>query len=214
MFLDEQEDIPWEAMLYVTGHINYGGRVTDDWDRVCLISILKKYYTPEILEDGYQLSSSGTYTVPDMGPLQAFKDYISNLPLVDAPEVFGLHENANITFQAQESEKIVQTILSIQPRMQTGNGGKTQDEIVMELAIELEGQLPQLLDRANAKKDLFKANEKGLMESLSTVLLQELQKFNKLLNVMRASLEELQKAIKGLVVMSFELDSMYLSMLN
>jgi dynein heavy chain len=52
------------------------------------------------------------------------------------------------------------------------------------------------------------------MESLSTVLLQELQKFNKLLNVMRASLEELQKAIKGLVVMSFELDSMYLSMLN
>ena len=98
MFLDEQEDIPWEAMLYVTGHINYGGRVTDDWDRVCLISILKKYYTPDILEDGYQLSSSGTYTVPDMGPLQMFKDYISNLPLVDAPEVFGLHENANITF--------------------------------------------------------------------------------------------------------------------
>jgi dynein heavy chain len=85
--------------------------------------------------------------------------------------VFGLHENANITFQAQESEKIVQTILSIQPRMTNGSGGKSQDDIVMELAIELEGQLPPLLDKANAKKDLFKANEKGLMESLSTVLL-------------------------------------------
>ena len=35
-----------------------------------------------------------------------------------------------------------------------------------------------------------------------------------MLTVMRASLEELQKAIKGLVVMSQELDSMYLSMLN
>jgi dynein heavy chain len=98
--------------------------------------------------------------------------------------------------------------------MTSGSGGKSQDEIVMELAIELEAQLPPLLDRANAKKDLFKANEKGLMESLSTVLLQELQRFNRLLTVMRASLEEIQKAIKGLVVMSSELDSMYLSMLN
>jgi len=45
MFLNlEEENMPWDAMLYMTGHINYGGRVSDDWDRVCLLSILKKYY--------------------------------------------------------------------------------------------------------------------------------------------------------------------------
>lgn len=85
-------------MLYVTGHINYGGRVTDDWDRVCLISILKKYYTPDILEDNYMLSQSGLFFVPEIGSVASFREYISNLPLVDPPEVFGLHENANITF--------------------------------------------------------------------------------------------------------------------
>jgi hypothetical protein len=27
MLLNEQEQIPWDAMTYVVGHINYGGRV-------------------------------------------------------------------------------------------------------------------------------------------------------------------------------------------
>lgn len=60
--------IPWDAMLYMTGHINYGGRVTDDWDRVCLLSILKKYYNQSVLDkEKYDLSSSKIYVVPPYG---------------------------------------------------------------------------------------------------------------------------------------------------
>jgi dynein heavy chain len=66
MFLSiEEEVIPWDAMLYMTGHINYGGRVSDDWDRVCLLSILKKYYNQEILNhEKLNLSASKIYYVP------------------------------------------------------------------------------------------------------------------------------------------------------
>lgn len=103
IFLDEQDEIPWEALVFVTGHINYGGRVTDDNDRRCLLTTLEKYYCIENLEDGYLYSQSGLYYAPTNGSIDVYREYIENLPLADKPEVFGLHENANISYQMQDS---------------------------------------------------------------------------------------------------------------
>lgn len=55
-----------------------------------------------------------------------------------------MHENANIAFERQESQKMIDTILSIQPRV-TGNSKsavKSSDDIVMELAAVFETDLP------------------------------------------------------------------------
>lgn len=53
MFLSAQrEEINWDAIWYMIGQINYGGRVTDDWDRICLMSTLKKCLSPELIAEG------------------------------------------------------------------------------------------------------------------------------------------------------------------
>ncbi len=76
----------------MTGHINYGGRVTDDWDRVCLISILKKYYTPEAIQtDKYCFSDSDAYFIPNCYTIEDFRLSIETLPSQEDPAVFGLH---------------------------------------------------------------------------------------------------------------------------
>ena len=52
----DDSTIPWAALCYLTGEVTFGGRVTDDWDRRCLHSLLQKFYTPHALQKGYYYS--------------------------------------------------------------------------------------------------------------------------------------------------------------
>ena len=213
-FLEENEDVPWDALIYLTGHINYGGRVTDDWDRNCLLATLKKFYNPDIFEEVYNFSDSGIYKAPNEGKLGDYRAYIETLPFNDLPEIFGLHENANISYQTQESEKVLEAILSIQPRESTATGGKTGDELVIEFIHTVISTLPEPLDQRQGTAELFVKAEYDLIPSLTTVLLHEIERFNNLLKKMKTSMIDLQKAIKGEIVMSQELDDMYSAILK
>jgi len=213
-FLDTMDVIPWDALVFVTGHINYGGRVTDDWDRRCLMSILSKFINRNVLEDDYKFSASGNYYAPVAGELDTTKEYLSKLPDVDDPEVFGMHDNANTAFNRAESLSCMATLLSLQPRESGGGGGKSSDEIVLELSDDILSKVPDILNEDDAGDTTFIIQPNGLLPSLAIVLQQEMIKFNRLLRKMKSSLLDLKKAIKGLIVMSGDLDSMYGSFLN
>jgi dynein heavy chain len=42
-FMQDNNEIPWDSIKFMTGQINYGGRVTDFLDNVLLMSILQIY---------------------------------------------------------------------------------------------------------------------------------------------------------------------------
>ena len=102
-----------QALAYLTGECNYGGRVTDSHDRRTLTCILSLFYTPAIFDPGYQFSPSGLYRAPPDGDYQTYLEYIKALPL-SAPEVFGLHGNADITKDQQEADLMLTSCLAMQ----------------------------------------------------------------------------------------------------
>merc|ERR1712072_1211955 len=81
-FLEENEETPFKALKYCIGECNYGGRVTDGKDRITLNSIMERFFNEDVLETGYKMSDSGTYSIPAAETREQFLEVIEGLPLV------------------------------------------------------------------------------------------------------------------------------------
>ncbi len=53
--------------------------------------------------------------------------YIRGLPINDTPEMFGLHDNANITFALNETSSLLEGFLKLQPKSASGAGHSREE---------------------------------------------------------------------------------------
>ena len=204
MMLNEYEEDQFKALNYLIGECNYGGRVTDDKDRRFLVCALSDFYSPLVYNDGYKFSPSGVYKAPDGVPdMDTIMEHILALPLTQAPEIFGLHANADITKDQQDTNYLCDILLMTESGGGGGGGGGASAEDALDaLAEDLLIRTPAPYDRER----IMKKYPIRFDESMNTVLSQELLRYNGLINVVRSSLADLRKALKGLVVMSGDLE--------
>jgi len=217
MFLEEQPVIPYAALQYMTAVNGYGGRVTDFLDERCIETVLTLFYNDKValLPDAY-FDENKVYCVPDGNlPLEGFTEATKAFPLTDGPKVFGLHENAVITVEYNETKLVLGTALQLQPRDTgaAGGGGKTPDETVTDVTVSIQERLPEVLTEDEAGPLAFVMRGEYL-DSLSTALKQEMIRYNKIIMKMRSTLRDILRAIKGEVLMSAELDEQYMGTLN
>uniref|UniRef100_A0A8C8XZF1 Dynein axonemal heavy chain 2 n=1 Tax=Panthera leo TaxID=9689 RepID=A0A8C8XZF1_PANLE len=206
LYLEEYEETPWDALKYLVAGVNYGGHVTDDWDRRLLTTYINDYFCDQTLSTPfYRLSALETYFIPKDGSLASYKEYISMLPTMDPPEAFGQHPNADVASQITEARTLFETLLSLQPQITpTRAGGQSREEKVLELAADVKQKIPEMIDYEGTRKLLAMDPS-----PLNVVLLQEIQRYNKLMETILFSLTDLEKGIQGLIVMSTSLEEIF-----
>lgn len=202
-----EDALPYDTLRYLTGECNYGGRVTDDKDRRCLLSILRMFYCGDIHEPDKSLSPSGNWKTPpdDVREHADYLKFIQGLPVVSAPEVFGLHSNATITKDLNETNSLFTSIL-LTERGGGGGGskgsGKSKEDTIGDVASDVLSKIRDIYD-LEAIGGKYPTDPK---QSMNTVLVQELARFNVLIKVVKDSLRDVVKALQGLVVMSTALE--------
>ena len=123
------------------GECQYGGRVTDDFDKRLLNTFTLKWFGENMFGPQFCFSDKA-YTIPKYTRIDDLLNYINNLPQNDKPEAFGLHSNADITYQTNTAKTVLDTILSIQPKESSGGGGETRESVVYRISQDMLDKLP------------------------------------------------------------------------
>jgi len=201
MFLEEFDDIQYQALNYLIAECNYGGRVTDGQDRRTIKMLLSDYLCPDALDENYKYSVSGDFFPPPSTNKEGYLEYVKQIPLNPLPEVHWFHQNADLTAMINEGSGCMRSVVSLMPK--GSGGGGSRSEKYKQLATEIIDVLPK------DKYDIEAVQRKyppDYYESMNVVLVQELIRFNKLYAKVSSTVKDLRLAVDGLVVFSAELE--------
>ena len=210
---DNSDDlIPWGTLRYLIGEAMYGGRVSDSYDRRVLVTYLDEYLG-DFLFDTFQpfhfyCNDQVDYCIPPLGERTNYTNAIEALPLVQTPEVFGLHANADISYYTQATKQLWKDLVELQPRVGGKKTGVSREEFIGGVARDIVGKIPDPFDIAVLKKEI------GVPSPTQVVLLQELERWNRVILAMRSSLRDLERALVGEIGFSSQLESLANALFN
>ena len=210
--LDPKRGISWNTVQFMLGEVQYGGRVTDDYDKRLLKTFTSVWFNSELLSPDFNFYES--YAIPECNTMEEYQDFICGLPLHDSPQVFGLHANADITYQINTAKNILDQILDIQPKEGGGGGDKeeSRESIVGRSSKDMLDKMPENYVPHQVKDAIEELG--GAMLPMNIFLQQEIDRMQRILSVVRKSLIDIQMAIEGTIIMSDDLKLIFNDMFD
>jgi dynein heavy chain len=205
--------LSWSTIQYMVAEVYYGGRITDELDRRLFNSYCEAWLNPFILNPAFSFSPEAPilksqapfdYCIPQATDIDEIHRFICTFPKADSPEIFGLHPNADLTYRVKEASLLFQNILETQPKDAMSAKGEAKESIVSKKIKELISCVPNdfiVDDCISAIK-----NKLGGMEiPINVFLLQELQHFQRIIQLVRRNLIDCQRFLAGEITISTSL---------
>lgn len=200
----------WATVQYMVSKIQYGGRITDDFDQLLMDTFADKFFNQGVLVKGYELYPG--YRVPDSADIAVTRAEIEKLPATDSPETFGMHPNADLTYRTLMVQSAIDTIVETMPKTGGSAAGLSREDTVDRLCDELLAKVPPPFE-SEAMKEKLRKLAGGPTAPLNIHLRQECDRLNVILSLTSKTLKNLRLAIAGTVALSADLitalDSLY-----
>lgn len=195
--IDPKRGVSWSTVRYMLGEVQYGGRVTDDYDKRLLNTFAKVWFSDTMFLEEFQFYKG--YKIVRYKNVTDYLSHIETMPSSDPPQAYGLHANADITFQTNTTTEMLYTIMSIQPKESAAGAGETREDNVARQARDMLDKLPANYDPYEVKERL---KLMGHLNPLNIFLRQEVDRMQKVIVLVRITLRDLLLAIEGTIIMS------------
>lgn len=205
---DPKRGISWQTVRYMIGEVQYGGRVTDDYDKRLLNTFSKVWFSDALFTEDFEFYKG--YPVLNYSNVTDYLKVIDSMASIDPPQVYGLHSNADITYQSNTTQSVLDIIISIQPKEAGVGDGESRETVVTRLAKDMLDKLPSSYDPFLVRERM---NIMGITQPMNIFLKQEIDRINVVILLLITMLNDLLLAIEGVIIMNEQLrdilDNMY-----
>ncbi|XP_060805314.1 dynein axonemal heavy chain 8 [Amyelois transitella] len=195
--LEPGQGVSWTTVRYMVSAVQYGGRVTDDYDTRLLVTFCRVWFSDQLFTEEFQFYKG--YGIMKFKNIPEYVEEIDKMKTVDPPQAYGLHTNADITYQRNKTQDLLDTILSIQPKESGGGGGESREASVYRQSREMLDKVPPNFDPHEVKERL---RVYGAINPMVIFLRQELDRMQKVIGLVRSTLRDLLLAIDGTIIMN------------
>lgn len=195
--INDNESVPFDTLLYFIGECNYGGKIMNNLDRKYLWCLLESFCNARVVNDvEYSFSNCTELLVPQRCEYRDIIMHIKAMQLDAPPETFAVDENALITRDAAVVREFVES-MSLLDQIRPPDREIAEDRI-QETIDKINDKLPVLFDL----DDIRNKHPLTSSEPLNAILIREAELINKIVITVTKSLNELEYALNGDIIMN------------